>query len=191
MNQWWQLWTKWLSEDDCNRIIESCKKLPPVEGHIGHGGKANLDSSWRRSTIRWVPKLNPDFDVLFKSIKFLFEEANSNAFGFHLSEFREVQFTEYHETVKGNYAWHKDLAWTKPTPNHRKLSMVAQLSKPTDYEGGKLELDVTECQEVPGPEMYEQGSIIVFPSFLSHQVTPVTKGTRYSLVSWHEGPKFR
>ena len=37
----------------------------------------------------------------------------------------------------------------------------------------------------------EQGSIIVFPSFVYHQVTPVTRGMRHSLVGWIAGPTFR
>jgi len=32
-----------------------------------------------------------------------------------------------------------------------------------------------------------QGTIIMFPSWILHRVTPVTKGTRYSLVSWFLG----
>ena len=34
-------------------------------------------------------------------------------------------------------------------------------------------------------------SVIVFPSHVYHQVTPVTKGTRYSLVGWNLGYPFR
>ena len=37
----------------------------------------------------------------------------------------------------------------------------------------------------------EQGQIIVFPSYTLHEVTPITKGTRYSLVSWVSGPSFK
>ena len=37
----------------------------------------------------------------------------------------------------------------------------------------------------------EQGSIIIFPSFVYHQVTPVTRGLRQSLVGWIAGPTFR
>ena len=33
-------------------------------------------------------------------------------------------------------------------------------------------------------EAKNKGSVIVFPSFNWHQVSPVTKGTRYSLVIW-------
>ena len=36
-----------------------------------------------------------------------------------------------------------------------------------------------------------KGTIVVFPSFVWHRVTPVTKGTRYSLVVWNLGLPFR
>ena len=40
-------------------------------------------------------------------------------------------------------------------------------------------------------EAREQGTIIVFPSFLQHCVSPVTKGIRYSLVNWTLGRPFK
>ena len=40
-------------------------------------------------------------------------------------------------------------------------------------------------------EIRPQGSIIVFPSYTHHQVTPVTRGIRYSLVLWSLGKPFR
>ena len=39
-------------------------------------------------------------------------------------------------------------------------------------------------------EIKNKGTIIVFPSVLLHTVTPVTKGTRHSLVQWFSGPDF-
>ena len=39
-------------------------------------------------------------------------------------------------------------------------------------------------------ELKQRGTIVVFPSFVWHKVTPVKKGTRYSLVSWHLGHPF-
>lgn len=70
----------------------------------------------------------------------------------------------------------------------RKISMTLNLTDPTKYEGGNLKFDL-------GPHMRgnrfkvcddsrSQGSIIVFPSFTYHCITPVTSGTRYSLVFW-------
>ena len=77
----------------------------------------------------------------------------------------------------------------------RKLSMTLNLNQPGDYEGGNLKFDFGhhtdgeqfhECEEIR-----PQGSMVVFPSFIDHCVTPVTKGTRYSLVLWSLGQPFK
>lgn len=78
----------------------------------------------------------------------------------------------------------------------RKLSMTLNLNEPGSYEGGNLKFDFGphvrhreryhECEEIR-----PQGSVIVFPSYVYHQVTPVTRGVRYSLVVWILGPPFR
>jgi PKHD-type hydroxylase len=80
----------------------------------------------------------------------------------------------------------------------RKLSMSVQLSKPKDYEGGDLKfnlrgLDSQNGDTVmsPPPEFKQQGSIVVFPSFLWHKVEPITKGIRYSLVMWAIGENWK
>ena len=36
-----------------------------------------------------------------------------------------------------------------------------------------------------------RGNLVAFPSYVLHQVTPVTSGIRKSLVAWGAGPKFR
>ena len=35
------------------------------------------------------------------------------------------------------------------------------------------------------------GDMIIFPSFIDHKVSPVTKGIRYSIVAWFGGPPFK
>ena len=37
----------------------------------------------------------------------------------------------------------------------------------------------------------ERGTVIAFPSYQLHRVTPVTAGIRKSLVAWVLGPDFR
>jgi PKHD-type hydroxylase len=76
----------------------------------------------------------------------------------------------------------------------RKISMTLNLNSPGDYDGGNLKFDFG----VSNPTRYHvceeirpQGSMVVFPSFLDHCVTPVTKGTRYSLVLWTLGAPWR
>ena len=72
----------------------------------------------------------------------------------------------------------------------RKISMTINLSDPNNYEGGNLKFDlgphVKERYKICN-EIRPQGSVIVFPSFMYHCVTPVTSGTRYSLVLWCMG----
>jgi hypothetical protein len=77
----------------------------------------------------------------------------------------------------------------------RKISMTCNLNIPGDYEGGNLKFDFGnhaensryhECEEIR-----PQGSVICFPSFLPHCVTPVTSGTRYSLVLWSLGEPWK
>jgi len=77
----------------------------------------------------------------------------------------------------------------------RKLSVTINLSEDNSYEGGNLKFDYGphsegeryhECNEIR-----PRGSIIVFPSHIYHQVTPITKGTRYSLVLWSCGRPFK
>lgn len=71
----------------------------------------------------------------------------------------------------------------------RKLSGTVQLSDPTEYEGGNLIL----CPEGPEPQYANKakGGVILFRSHILHEVTPVTKGTRYSLVAWVNGTMLR
>jgi len=77
----------------------------------------------------------------------------------------------------------------------RKLSITINLNEPGEYDGGNLKFDFgphasgKRFHEVE--EIRPQGSIIVFPSYVYHQVTPVTRGTRYSLVLWSLGQPFK
>jgi PKHD-type hydroxylase len=82
------------------------------------------------------------------------------------------------------YGWHQDYGGTIS----RKLSMVVQLTDPSEYEGGNLQVFTSEQ---PKNIRKQRGLIAVFPSFIVHQVTPVTQGTRQSLVAWVSGPSFK
>jgi PKHD-type hydroxylase len=94
-----------------------------------------------------------------------------------------IQFTKY-SAPAGRYGKHVD-SWVKGPV--RKLSFTLQLSDPQEYEGGELRLYFKDDPEVmPKP----QGAITLFPSYVLHEVTPVTKGTRYSLVAWVTGKPF-
>lgn len=129
-------------------------------------------------------------------------EANKNAGWNYQWDYSEMfQFTEYKKNQF--YSWHRD-SWDGPYKDHnnknfngkiRKLSVICSLVEPSDFKGGELlfqprdqtNSDITiECKEI-----LPRGSIVVFPSYVFHKVNPVTKGKRYSLVSWNLGVPFK
>lgn len=70
----------------------------------------------------------------------------------------------------------------------RKISFAVELSDPNTYEGAELDLYVTET---PTKLPRGRGTMIMFPSFTLHEVTPIIQGTRWALVGWVSGPQFR
>lgn len=78
----------------------------------------------------------------------------------------------------------------------RKISMTINLCEEGDYDGGDLKFDFgvhrrKEHRFHTCEEIRPRGSIIIFPSFVQHCVTPVTRGTRYSLVMWTLGAPWK
>lgn len=178
----WQLWSGELEDVLCDDIVKNFSKIEPVQGKTFNG-----DDSYRSSVIRWV-----EGEAGLKThLSGYFERANSKAFAFDIGRVFdiEMQFTEYDAEYQGQYKVHHDINWTSDAVYQRKLSMVIQLTDPTEYEGGQLQF--TEVQSPASEELRKRGSIIVFPSYLQHAVTPVTKGKRHSLVLWISGPRWR
>ena len=166
-------------------------------GNLSKKDLKNLQKK-RKSDVVW---LNDEW--IYKEIHPYIHEANKSAewnFDWNYSE--SCQFTKY--GVGQYYGWHCD-SWDVPynDPNDltkhgkiRKLSVTISLNDPSEYVGGNLEFDfrnqvdwernkkktIKSCEEIR-----PRGSIIVFPSFVWHRVSPVTSGTRYSLVIWNLG----
>ncbi len=100
--------------------------------------------------------------------------------------------------VGDQFSWHVDaLAYDTTdydqlgTGLERKVSVTVNLSDPSGYEGGDLEFMNATGQLLVQPQLRDQGSVVVFPSTVGHQVTPVTSGVRYALVGWMVGPPLR
>ncbi len=120
-------------------------------------------------------------------------DLNREYFPFTLDGFNEgFQLLQYdgaaHAGSRGDfYDWHIDIGASGTTMS-RKLSIVVQLSDPSDYEGGRLEINAAgDVTEMP----VSQGTLIAFPSFVLHHVAPVISGRRFSLAAWAHGPAFR
>jgi PKHD-type hydroxylase len=151
----------------------------------------------RDSNIVWMSE-----PWLYRELHPYVHQANKLAgWDFEWSFSEACQFTKY--ALNQFYGFHCD-SFESPyhnpdNPNThgkiRKLSMTCSLSDPKDYEGGQLQFQFRN-QDDPTitrncTEILPRGSIVVFPSNVWHCVTPVTKGTRYSLVMWSLGYPFK
>jgi len=132
---------------------------------------------------------------LYRVIHPFIKDANEKAgWNFQWDSSESCQLTEY---SKGQYYhWHQD-SWDEPYKKGffkgkiRKLSSVLVLTDGSKYTGGDLEFNYPtgfqNTKTETHPFLREKGSLVVFPSFIYHRVTPVKKGTRHSLTTWHLG----
>lgn len=188
----WCYYDSYFSGEFCDRLIKQSEKYEWQDAVIGQNGESVLDTNIRKSKIKFLMKNNPEFEYLFDTLWKLAIRANNDWFGFHISKLDYVQYGEYDESYKGEYKVHQDIFWIPREPGyHRKLSCCVQLTDPDRYEGGVLALDSLETSYPPAEIIRKQGTILFFPSTVFHHVTPVTRGTRNSLVAWFDGPYWR
>lgn len=169
----------YLSSDFVDKIIQTGEKNPYNPGLV-------LDLGLDPNRVCELANIDLLTEVwLANLLSHVANYTNAN-YGFHLSYPREASVTKYN--IGGHYKWHHDIDW-RSHPVQRKVSISVQLTDPTEYEGGDLEFQDTTS---PDPQsMRQKGTVIVFPSYVVHRVTPVTKGVRKALVSWIEGPAWR
>lgn len=139
----------------------------------------------RKAKVGWIEN-NNDSGFIYDKLGYIGRMLNGQFFEFDLYGFVEdIQYTVY-QSGSDKYEWHMDKGNLNAPP--RKLSLVVQLSDPSEYEGGDLEFMV---QFEPITAEKKKGLIYAFPSYVMHRVTPVTAGTRKTLVIWLCGNKFR
>lgn len=171
------------SKDECEKIIKLCKDkgLQQAEVEV----KENNETA-RSSKIHFVDSSDQTFEWIFRRIVDAIKILNDKFYGFDLDKIEILQFTEYSSETADHYKKHIDTLIR--SYGYRKLSFSVQLTNSDDYKGGDLNI---YTQEDPMVLSRDQGSLVAFPSFRLHEVTPVESGTRYALVGWVLGPKFK
>ena len=198
---------------ECKRLLKYCIKNTKykVASVIGKGGSdshddkemiddsSRIDPKVRKTDVGFIT----DADNRVNEVAWYYlREANKIQFNYKLEYFQPVQFARYRDG--GHYGWHQDSSGINPNGEGRKLSLTFCLTDPRTYEGGNLEFytgdrpmedfELPNGIKIPASQIYQdirdQGSVIVFDSRDYHRVTPVTRGTRYSVVCWTVGPNF-
>lgn len=183
-----------VSPEICNKIIARFDENNFSSGSVGAGVVGQINKQVRDAEIQWAPKSDLIECILTRFIM----QANQEAlWNFDITEPEQVQIGRYKENqfykqhidcyIKGSdiVATGSGSAVIVPLLSQRKISASLLLNDESEYEGGDL-IILDETVKVK-----KQGTIIVFPSFMAHQVTPVTRGVRYSAVCWMGGPKWK
>jgi PKHD-type hydroxylase len=177
----WAFINNLFSPEECAQIIAIGESKVLDKASIKDNTKL---TETRDSKIAWLYAAD-NMEWVFRRVADAVISLNNEYFKFDLFGFNEgFQFTRY-DAPSGFYGAHIDKNLNGPV---RKLSLTIQLSAPEDYEGGELALYTGKDRELMPKE---HGKIVLFPSYVLHEVRPVTKGTRYSLVAWITGTPFR
>lgn len=172
-----------LTAAECNSIIkDGIEKLSVAHSELfTYDGRERV----RDSGVSWVLP-NPATSWLFERVASIAANLNKTFYEFDLDgSVRAFQLTRYDPNQ--HYSWHRDLGAN--AESRRKLTISVQLSSPDEYDGGTLQFFRSETNIAEAPKT--KASLAAFPSWMTHRVTPVTRGIRWSLVTWLEGPPFR
>jgi PKHD-type hydroxylase len=193
-NKYWGF-VKAISPQQCQDIIKAASTKIQQQGTItGADQLTTAKLGFRKSKIAWINE-----QWIYNLLNPFIHRANRNAgWNFQWDWNETSQFTIYGKG--GYYEWHIDQTDPIKDKNKningkiRKLSLTLQLTDSSQYEGGNLQFrwlgKGAKIKTETVKKVKDLGTIIIFPSFMFHRVTPITKGIRQSLVNWSLGKLF-
>jgi PKHD-type hydroxylase len=178
----WAYIKELFTAEECARIIERGLDLERLPGRIRSGEDV---PDIRQGSLGWFDSSVEQDAWIFQRLTAAVESINQQFWNFDLDYIEVLQFTIYDE-LGDHYDRHVDMIYNGIHP--RKLSFSLQLTDPSTYAGSDL---IVQPGVSDVPTVRDQGAFIAFPSFMPHRVTPLTQGSRYSLVGWVCGPSFK
>ena len=177
-----------LSDDDCQKLIDIGNEFGFTPGTLSiQEEKLDADDLYVDTSIRnclQAPIDTPP-DFFLKDKLFTVLKQARNMYQFDVRGITDLQLIKY--DVGSYFKRHIDIGMYE-SGAQRKITFIIQLSDPNDYTGGDLVLHTNpEATVMPR----DKGSVIVFPAFFLHEVTPLLTGQRYSLTGWCYGPPFK
>ena len=168
----------YFNSEYCDEIIKEYTKNTYVKE------KPYLDNQVIDLSVRNVDRVEIPFEqgigssLVTTSLNF-----NNKLWQFDITHSNQSEFLIYN--IDNKYESHVDITTTKSN-EFRKLTAIAILND--NYEGGKFYIHTNSKREYIN---VSKGDLIIFPSYELHGVEPITKGTRYSVVTWLVGPSFK
>lgn len=172
---------EFFGEEDFERLTSTLDQLPLSSAKVGYESD---DTTVRNSKVAWVPTNGNEW--LYQHITDRVNEVNYMYYRYDLTHFYDLQYTVYDSETFDFFGPHVDYHPEGNSMNFRKLSFSILIND--DYEGGDLTLHTSSGEMTVAKQ---KNSIVFFPSFTLHEVTPIISGVRKSLVGWVCGPLFR
>ncbi len=169
------------SKEEINKFTDKIKTKVMEEAKDIPSDSAKKTASVKAIDGRGLPEVAKIMTHIFN--------ANTLNFGYHLYAYQGIFFhyNIYDEATQGEYSWHVDGDATNLVSTSKLTSIINLSLNP--YEGGDFFINPFG-KPMPVPELKDPGSLVIFPSYTLHQVTPVTKGSRATGAFWTEGPRF-
>jgi PKHD-type hydroxylase len=185
------------SEDELGLFLEYCDSRNKNLKNATVIGKKNAPQV--RISQTWFENKNTENAWFFERMNQVIDFANNEFYNFDLWGYEKFQYGEYRGDELGKYDLHADMLTDDVNESNfntyhegtRKLSATLMLNQQgEDFEGGDFVVAISGEDNAEVVNL-SAGSIVVFPSFITHAVKPVTSGIRKSAVIWVVGPKFR
>lgn len=178
-----------LTEDSFKAIEKyvdsNIEELSPAR--IEDAGDLHLDKDYRRTKIMFF-RDNKKVPEVYNPVVNAALAINNMHYKYNLSYIEPLQYSVYESDDQGFYDIHCDTVFARSSNGFmRKISFSILLNDPSEFEGGDLLFHTTSS---PFKVELKKNDMILFPSYVPHSVTPVTKGVRKTLVGWMCGPNF-
>ncbi|HKG14832.1 MAG TPA: 2OG-Fe(II) oxygenase [Pyrinomonadaceae bacterium] len=182
-----------LDREACEGLKASVRAGSRERAKVYEGGSDYVLNESRRSAVK-VSVSSSAASAVRERLLAKCEEF-SRRFGVEVKDCQEPTFLVY---KPGDFFEpHRDYTESQNAPGHvrrRRVSAVVFLGDESaggvvgDYEGGSLAfyglLKDPRCRHVGIPVTGKAGTLVAFRSDVFHEVSPVTKGERLTIVSW-------
>jgi len=173
------LWEKAIPPAVCDQLLREVGEM-----NLGRGltNDEKLNDTWRTGETGFLPNNHWFEGILLNHARW----ANQSAgWLFQVDNCEPLQIASYKAGEK--YDWHSDdNILSRHKAHHRKLTVVCQLSRDSDFTGGGLYIDKAGEESI----LKHQGDLVVFPSLIDHRAATVESGHRVTVVSWITGKYF-
>lgn len=170
-----------LGAEECAAIVGALREAEGIAATVsGEAPSYVVNALVRKATrIAAPPAVRERVDAALARVMPRLAER----FAVPLAMHEEPQFLRYR--IGDYFVAHQDgnTPLIRDETRHRRVSAIILLSDPAAYDGGELLFHLDWPNRTAAPNA--RGSLLAFHSEQTHEVTPLTRGERFSIATWY------